>query len=300
MEIFIKLKSLDRRWVFLCVALAVALPMVFQIDFPVYPSKSVKGIYNFVQNKLPENSRAYLSFDYDPASEPELRPSAVAVLVHMFRKNIKPICAGNWPLGGEMAESALASATQVYERTYDQYKKEGKLAPGCKKKLVSGIDYVNVGYKPGALILVKAITSDLLGSFPTDREGNSTKEMPIFKTDGDHKFTLKDTGFIMSFTAGTGGIETFISVAGDHGRKMAAACTSVNIPRFTTYIQTGQLVGMTGGLPGAAEYEALIDYYGAGRAGMAPQSISHLVIMLFIIMGNLAFIAEKKKAMKKV
>ena len=80
---------------------------------------------------------------------------------------------------------------------------------------------------------------------------------------------------------------------------MAAGCTSVNIPRFVTYLQTGQLVGMTGGLPGAAEYEKLIEYFGKGREGMAPQSIAHLIIMLFIIAGNIAFIAEQKKAKKK-
>ena len=80
---------------------------------------------------------------------------------------------------------------------------------------------------------------------------------------------------------------------------MAAGCTSVNIPRFVTYLQTGQLVGMTGGLPGAAEYEKLIDYFGKGREGMAPQSIAHLIIMFLIIIGNIAFIAEQRKAKKK-
>ena len=209
------------------------------------------------------------------------------------------MCGGNWPLGGEMAEAALDKATKIYMSTYDEMKSAGKLAPGCKPTLVKGEDYVNLGYKPGAIIHVKALVTDFMGPYPSDRDGNSTKEMAVFKNPDGRKFEMSDVGIIISFTAGTGGIESFINVAGDHKRPMAAGCTSVNIPRFITYMQTGQLVGMTGGLPGAAEYEKLIDYMGKGREGMAPQSIAHLVIMLFIIVGNIAFIAEQRAAKRK-
>jgi len=268
------------------------------MDFPVFPGKNVEGLHKFVE-ELPEGTRCFLSFDFDPASEPELGPSAIAILTHMFRKNLKPMCGGNWPLGGEMAEAALAKASEVYKSTYEDMKKAGKLAAGCRPTVEKGIDYVNLGYKPGAIIHVKALCSDFMGPYPQDRDGNSTKEMPIFMNPDGRKFAMSDVGIIVSFTAGTGGIESFISVAGEHKRPMAAGCTSVNIPRFVTYLQTGQLVGMTGGLPGAAEYEKLIEYFGKGREGMAPQSIAHLIIMLFIIAGNIAFIAEQKKAKKK-
>ncbi|PKL45788.1 MAG: hypothetical protein CVV41_01950 [Candidatus Riflebacteria bacterium HGW-Riflebacteria-1] len=298
MEFFIKLKNLDRRWVFLFVAASVVLPMLLKFDFPVFPGKSVTNLHNFV-DALPEGTRCFLSFDYDPASEPELGPSAIAILTHMFRKGHRPLCGGNWPLGGEMAEGSLAKAVEIYTATYDEMKAAGKLAPGCKKTLVKGEDYVNLGYKPGAIIHVKALVTDFMGPYPSDRDGNSTKEMGIFKNPDGRKFAMSDVGIIVSFTAGTGGIESFINVAGDHKRPMAAGCTSVNIPRFITYLQTGQLVGMTGGLPGAAEYEKLIDHMGKGREGMAPQSIAHLVIMLFIIIGNIAYIAEQRIAKNK-
>ena len=147
-----------------------------------------------------------------------------------------------------------------------------------------------------------------MGPYPQDREGNPTANMAIFKSESP-RFSMNDIALIISYTAGTNGIEAFISVEGDHKRPMAAGCTSVNIPRFTTYLQTGQLVGMIGGLPGAAEYETLVGDYGKdekgkdikaeGRAGMAPQSIAHLAIMIFIILGNLAFIAENRKIGKK-
>jgi hypothetical protein len=297
MEIFIKLKNLDRRWIFLFVALSVIIPLIFPFALPIVPTKPVKDFHAFVDNSenLPPGTRCFLSFDFDPASEPELRPAATAILLHMFRRNLRPVCGANWPVGGDMADAALLDATKAYMETYDDQKEKGLLAPGCKPNLINGVDYVNLGYRTGAIIHIKAICANFMGIYSQDKNGNSTAEMPIFQNPDKSTFSMSDIGIIISFTAGTGGIETFISMAGEHKRPMAAGCTSVNIPRFTTYIQSGQLVGMTGGLPGAAEYETLIDRKAKGCEGMTPQSIAHLVIMIFIIFGNLAYIAEQKK-----
>lgn len=298
MDIFLKLKNLDRRWVYLCVALSVILPMIFKFELPIYPGAAVKGIYNKIESLEP-GSRVFLSFDFDPAAEPELGPGAIAIFVQMFRRNIKPIIGCNWPVGSEIAEKCLNEAKKIHEATYEEYKRAGKLVPNCVLKLENGKDYVNLGYKPGGIIHVKNLCTDFMGPYPQDREGTPTENMSIFKTESGRRFSMNDISLIISYTAGTNGIEAFISNEIFHKRPMAAGCTSVNIPRFTTYLQTGQLVGMIGGLPGAAEYESLVEYKGEGRAGMSPQSIAHLVIMIFIILGNLAFIAENRKTKKK-
>ena len=298
MDFFLKLKDLDRRWVFVCVALSVILPMIFKFELPIYPGEAVKGFHNKI-NSLPEGSRCYISFDFDPAAEPELGPAATAVYLHMLRRNIKAISGANWPVGPEISEKCFADAKKIYLDTFDEYKAAGKLAAGCTKEVVYGRDFVNLGYKPGGIILVKSMCADFMAPFSQDREGNATENMAIFKNADGHKFSMQDIALIVSYTAGTNGIEAFISVEGDHKRPMACGCTSVNIPRFTTYLQTGQLVGMAGGLPGAAEYETLVEYKGEGRAGMSPQSIAHLVIMIFIILGNLAYIAENRRYGKK-
>lgn len=298
MDIFLKLKNLDRRWVYLCVALSVILPMIFKFELPIYPGAAVKGIYNKIESLEP-GSRVFLSFDFDPAAEPELGPGAIAIFVQMFRRNIKPVIGCNWPVGSEIAEQCLAKAKEIHFTTYDEFQAKGKLVPNCVKEPISGRDYVNLGYKPGGIIHVKNLCTDFMGPYPQDREGTPTNNMSIFKTASGRKFSMNDIELIISYTAGTNGIEAFISNEIFHKRPMAAGCTSVNIPRFTTYLQTGQLVGMIGGLPGAAEYESLVDYKGEGRAGMSPQSIAHLVIMIFIILGNLAYIAENRKTKKK-
>ncbi|MBI3038663.1 hypothetical protein HYY75_06400 [bacterium] len=295
MNFLIKLKDIDRRVIFVFVAVSVCLPMLLKLDFMVVPGKNVKSLYDFIEG-LPPGTRTFLSFDFDPASMPELHPAAVAVLVHMFRRGLKPICGANWPVGGEMAKTALASATQIFQETQARKKLPDN---GEKQKLEKTRDFVNLGYKPGGVVLIKRLVTDFLGPYPTDQDGVPTAGMDIFRNPDGRKFSISDVKLIVSFTAGTGGIEAFINVAGDLKCTMGAACTSVNIPRFYTYLQTKQLIGMTGGLPGAAEYEKLVGHLGPARKGMAPQTIGHLVIIGFIIIGNIAYLAEKSKSSKK-
>ncbi len=297
MDFLLKLKDLDRRVIFVFIALAVAGPMLFKLSFPVVPGRPVKGLFNHLDTLAP-GTRTLLSFDYDPASAPELQPAAVAVLVHMFRRQLKPVCMANWPVGGDMAEGALETALKIFQETPREFYEKAGLPVPPTTDLKKGTDYVNMGYKPGGMAHIKGLIHDYLSPYPIDKDGNPTRDMPIFDLGNGKKFTLADAGVIMSFTAGTGGIEVYIGLGGEHKRPMAASCTSVNIPKFYTYLQTRQLIGMVGGLPGAAECEAIIDYKGPAQRGMAPQSIAHLVIMLFIIVGNIAYLYELSKAKK--
>lgn len=258
-------------------ALSVGIPVMFDLDVPIVPGKYTKRLFDFIDG-LPAGTRLYLSFDYDPRSMPEIHPTAVAILVQAFKKGLKPICGANWPAGGDMAEQALATAIQVFRE------KQPKASIADLKK---GRDYVNLGFKPGGLINIKRFSRDFTGSFPADKEGVKTSELNIFRNSGGREFSIKDIGIIVSFSSGYLGIEDFIYASGDHGRPMGTACTSVNIPMYYTYLQTGQLVGMAGGMPGAAEYERLLGYRGEAGKGMGPQSFAHLVIMLLIILGNL-------------
>ena len=70
----------------------------------------------------------------------------------------------------------------------------------------------------------------------------------------------------------------------------------MSAPEFYTYLGTCQMVGLLGGLKGAADYETMVregrENTPAGLAtpGMAAQSIAHLVIMGFIVIGNITYL----------
>jgi hypothetical protein len=66
---------------------------------------------------------------------------------------------------------------------------------------------------------------------------------------------------------------------------------------FYPYLNAGQLVGLLGGMRGAAEYEGLIQHPDQGVRGMDSQSVIHLLIIVLIAIGNAAyFVSRRTKA----
>ena len=81
------------------------------------------------------------------------------------------------------------------------------------------------------------------------------------------------------------------------------------------YVESGQLKGILAGMPGAAEYEKMVyDLLneevenknkfinenelitkGKAFARMSAQSVAHLLMVLFIILGNLSYYFERKR-----
>jgi len=67
------------------------------------------------------------------------------------------------------------------------------------------------------------------------------------------------------------------------------------------YLQSGQLSGLLAGMKGGAEYEVLIQKAGYSKAympavaAMDSQSLAHVVILVLVIVGNLAFFVTRRR-----
>lgn len=100
------LDTLDRRWVFLTIAIAVVLPVLGGWTFPEKASPLVKSIYDHIE-KMPEGSKVLFACDYDPGSEPELQPMATAVARHLTERNHKIYFIALWPVGPRMIDNTV-------------------------------------------------------------------------------------------------------------------------------------------------------------------------------------------------
>ena len=60
-------------------------------------------------------------------------------------------------------------------------------------------------------------------------------------------------------------------------------------------LETGQLQGMLTGLKGASEYELLLEKAGFATSASASLSLSHLLILVLIFLGNLGMFLERKQ-----
>jgi hypothetical protein len=154
-------------------------------------------------------------------------------------------------------------------------------------------DWCNLGYKTGGGVMIVRLGSSMSAVFPTDKDNVPWSSIHMLRNITD----LESFSLVISLSAGDPGIIAWVMMAGDRfGVPIGCGCTAVSAPTLYTYLQTGQMVGMLGGLKGAADYETLVGIEcGQAIRGMAPQSVAHLVIMLFIVIGNVAYFSQKKK-----
>jgi hypothetical protein len=275
MKAYLFLKNLDRRIIFLLIALSVGLPLIFPLGLPLTPDPEVKSVYKFI-DELSPGSKIQISFDYDPASAPELHPMAVALMEHAFTKGHRVYASALYPVGPTMATKAFEKVSRNHPN------------------LEYGKDFINFGYYPGpttGLNQVALFCSDLLRAFPSDEKGKETASYPMMKGVKN----LKDMDAVISVSAGDPGIQAYISVANaTHGIKVASGVTAVSAPRYYAFLDSGQLFGLLGGLRGAAGYETLVGMKDKGLGGMDAQSIAHLVIIILIVLSNLIYFVEKR------
>ena len=81
-----------------------------------------------------------------------------------------------------------------------------------------------------------------------------------------------------------------------YGMLLSSGSTAVQAPQIYPYLNAGQLNGILGGMSGAAEFEKVTNYPGKGTKYMLSQSFSHMVVIAFIIIGNIAFFRSGRKS----
>lgn len=267
----------DRRVVFLFVGIAIALPLFMSITQTIRVSPEVEQLYDAVTG-LPPGSKVLVSFDYDPPSAPELQPMAESFFHYCLTHDLKLIIMGLWPQGPQQANLALERILE-YE---DVRAKNPKY----------GTDYVNLGFQVGNEFVIQRMGSSFKTMFATDYSGNAYDDLPLVRN--VKNFSNIDYSFNLS--AGYPGTQEWVQVAVDrYGLRLGAGNTAVQAPYMYTFLQAGQLIGLIGGLNGAAEFEYLVGKVGKGTKFMLSQSAAHVVVVAFIIIGNTAYLAGRAR-----
>ena len=296
------LKNLDRRWVFLMMLLAVAVPILAKAQFPEKPTGLAKAVFDSVEALQPGDP-VLLAFDFDPASEGELGPMATAFVRHCAEKHLKMYFMSLWPVGPRMIEDAVA---KVIKADFPEMK--------------YGEDYMDLGYKSGYEGVIKVIVTDLKQLYTTDHFGTGIDSIPMMAGIK----SVQDFKLVINVSAGYAGTKEWVQYAATPypNIKIVAGCTGVQAPLLYPYIPE-QLPGLLGAIKGAAEYEKLVlDKYGAnhpvrdadgnpvlgpdgkplipgkykeGIRRMGPQLIAHMLMILLIIVGNVIYFMERSR-----
>jgi hypothetical protein len=278
MRLFQALLKIDRRIIYIVMGVLVMIPLIRPIGLGVTSGPRARAIFDAIDS-LPAGKTILIAVDFDPASMPELYPMLTAVMRHAFAKNLKVLLCGLWVTGSGLADQAVQTIPKEYGKEY-------------------GKDVVYLGWKTGVDAVILGMGEDIKGVYPVDYYGHKLDSMPMMQ----EVRKLRDIPIAFAISAGTPGYQDWLLYAqARYGMRVGAGVTAVSAADAYPYLQSGQLTGLLAGMKGAAEYEQLVSKNGYSKAympavaAMDSQSLAHVVILLLVVIGNVAFFATRKR-----
>ena len=286
-NILIKLGQIDRRFIFLLIGLSVLIPLLKPgwVNIPIKTTSNSKIVFDELNN-LKAGDKVLVSFEYGASTKPEIHPMSVAVLQHLFANEVKVYTVPLWPEGLMMAKFALE---EVLSSNLFQVEEH--------------IDYVSLPYKAGGEIIIRGIATDMRSIFTQDVNNILLKDIPMMNNVNN----ITDFDFVFDLSAGVPGNAEWVQFACDeYNIPLSSGCTSIMVTDAIPYVESGQIRGILAGMPGAAEYEQMVFKYlnenknipvspGKAISRMSAQSIAHLLMVIFILFGNISYYLIRRK-----
>jgi hypothetical protein len=171
------------------------------------------------------------------------------------------------------------------------------ISEATKENQEYGVDYVYLGYIPGEETASLAIATDIWDAFnERDVYGNSFDDLPLMSefSGAEDAAAIVMSGGSMQYIFGyiRQWQETF-------GTTMVATGSSKFESTYVAFLDTDQIYSYIAGSTHAAQYELLLNEPGLTIASMDAQSIAHVVLVLFMILGNILYFIQKQRKDEK-
>jgi len=264
-------KRLDRRYLHLLLIAVTVFPLLKPMGLPISIGVHSRTLYDYIQH-LPPGSVVLNVFDWGPAQIPDAGVGAMAITQHLLSLPVKIV-----------AFSQEVSAVMMYEYTMSRIK-----IPPDKKY---GTDFVYFGFIAGLETALAAIAKDVHATFVKDYYGTPVEQIPMM----DKIRTVKDFALVVETTNTGTHVDGFLRQwKSPYGTPIAINIGAVMVPTYLPYYP-GQVLAVIAGARGGSEYELLIKQPGPGVASLDAVSTSHLLVIIFIAIGNIQYFIEKRK-----
>jgi len=281
-----RLTTINRKIIYLVLAIVIVIPLIFPSPQKVRVMAPVEKLFNAVDT-IHEDKALIINFEYDPQSQPEVEPMGLAVLRHAFKRRIKVLVMSLYvqPLG--LAKSAL-------DQVVGEINAESKSNPDS---IIYGRDFVFLGWQPGFYIPILGMGESITNVYKTDYYGNKTDTLTLMKQTKNYN----NVELLVSLAVSDIPIYWVAYAQNRFGLQVGAGVTAVSAGDFYPYYQSGQFTGLMVGMKGGAEYEELLatrlNIHKRRKAGETLSSITfaHLTIILLIVIGNVGFFIKRRK-----
>jgi len=197
-------------------------------------------------------------------------------IVHLLSKGVKLVF---FSISTEMAQWTVTAIDNGL----------AKLPSGVAAE--NGVNWVHLGYVPGGESGVAALANDIRSVKTEDHFGTPISQIPLMAN------INKASDFAACFWWGgsEGSIPYGIrQIVTPFNVPMTGMCTTNEVPNYTPYINSGQMVGIIGGVRGSAEYEYLMGMPGLALGQAMATNFGGLLWAILVVLSNvLYFIAGR-------
>jgi hypothetical protein len=271
------------RWIIYILLIAVvSLPLLLGeplLTHTVEAPESAIDLHDAI-GSLGSNAPVLVAFDYDPTTSGEMDVLAQALVGHLMDQGARVVAISLLPAGPATAQSVLDRLATERVGYADSY----------------GQRYANLGYLPGQATAVRLLGLSLETALPQDFQGTPLDSMPVMQGLN----SIRDFDLIVELAATQDTLRSWVEQASTPYAIPLGAGVSASVdPLARPYYQTEsqQLLGLIGGVPGVAAYEALRsgqdEPTDATAVRLDSQLAGHLVLVLVLLVGNAIYLARR-------
>ncbi|MCS6920078.1 MAG: hypothetical protein NZM28_09935 [Fimbriimonadales bacterium] len=262
-----RMLKIDRRLLYLLLFVNIIVFLMAPIRMPASISPPVQKFHDEIE-KLKPGDLVMISSNWSASTIAENQPQLEAVLTHLMRKGARftfiSIEAQSRDISLRLAERVTKDAGYKY-----------------------GEQWAHFGFVPDLIVAIKGMVNNLPATVKQDVRGNLVSQLPVVQG----VQSLSDYKMVIDVTP-SGTIPFWISYSPKNVAILYCP-TSVMAAEAYTYLDSGQIKGMITGAKGAQEYEQLLNVVGLGTRFMNAISFSHVLIITFILLGNLAMLMNR-------
>ncbi|MCE5315376.1 MAG: hypothetical protein ABFD49_06385 [Armatimonadota bacterium] len=278
MSIFDRLQKIDRRILYVLLALVIVVPLVRRPGVhPHIIAREVSSAYKTLDNAS-KNKIVVLSTTWSASTQAENGPQTEALMRHLFKNGTKFVLISWDPVGSELT-----------------YRMGSNIAKEMGKKY--GRDWVHLGYTPYASIVTvtSGMGKDFQRIFKRDRFNTKLSNIPVTANVKDYN----QIGAVADIT-GTGSLPYWMAYFSVPNHVPLIFCTTaVGAAEAYPYLDSGQVAGMLNGVIGASQYETLLGMENVPTYSVAASwalSAAHIYIIALIVLGNIGYLVVSRSS----
>jgi hypothetical protein len=278
LNFLVKMEQLDRRYIFVVIALAVVIPFLAPVQFHARPSEETIRFDEALDRAISDEKPVMLAIDFGTQTMAEMEPIALAVLHKLFARKKQTIILTLVPETPPLVRRYLASMEKQYGLEY-------------------GKDYVFLGLATAYTMAIYNMGTSIEEYYHEDDRGTPYDQIPLL----ENVKNLKDVAAVINIASNVNPQHWINYAVTPFDLEFLMSVTAVQATNYFPYLQTGQVDGLIAGGKAGAEFEGMLMEQGVlaepgdATRGLGSQSLALLTIIALIILGNIGYFARRRK-----